>query len=73
MHFADKVDTVLGGDTCLVTNPPPENMFGTLRGRMPRGVPKSTKLKVEVTVTFTNGQSQALEALIDTGAEAGCP
>ena len=32
-------------------------------------MPKCTKLKVQVLVTFSSGATQSLEALVDTGAE----
>ena len=43
--------------------------YGKLECRVPKGVPESTKLMVQVRVTWGNGVTQVLQALVDTGAE----
>ena len=47
-----------------------EHYYGVLKNRMPRTVPKSSKLKVTVQATFADGSPKMLQALVDTGAEA---
>ena len=46
-----------------------EHYYGVLKNRMPRTVPKSSKLKVAVQATFADGSTKMLQALVDTGAE----
>ena len=43
--------------------------YGILKAKAPRKPPKSSKLKVEVLVTFADGSSKTLQALVDTGSE----
>ena len=47
----------------------PDVPLGVLRCKKPRGLPKCTKLKIPVLVTWGDGTSQNMEALVDTGAE----
>ena len=46
-----------------------EHYFGILKAKVPRNVPKSSKLKVAVLATFADGSTKTVQALIDTGAE----
>ena len=43
--------------------------WGVLRYKKPRGLPKCTKFKIPVLVTWGDGTSQSMDALVDTGAE----
>ena len=69
-HFSDKVDII---DSPMVHNvletTSQKSLFGTHKARIPRGIPKCSKLKVEVLATFSDGSSHTLQALVDTGAE----
>ena len=47
----------------------PEGTLGVLRNKKSRGIPKCSKLKVTVLVTWADGTTQNMEALVDTGAE----
>ena len=46
-----------------------EPFFGVHKFKRARGVPKCTKLKVKVMVTWGDGSSQLPELFVDTGAE----
>ena len=46
-----------------------QNFLGVNKHKSPRGIPKCSKLKIKVEVTFQDGSSKQLLALVDTGAE----
>ena len=56
-------------DTRMAQEKGREHYFGILKAKLPRSVPKSSKLKVAVQTTFADGTTKNLQALVDTGAE----
>ena len=46
-----------------------DHYYGVLKAKVPRSAPRSSKLKVAVQVTFADGTTKHLHALVDTGAE----
>ena len=46
-----------------------EEYFGVRKCKDPKGLPKCKKLKIPVTVQWSDGSEQTMEALVDTGAE----
>ena len=55
--------------TTVDSNISKADFFGTLKDKPSRSIPKCSKLKVRVTVTFADGSTRNLLALVDTGAE----
>ena len=57
------------GNTFMVQNPPENSVLEVHKVQNSKWISNSTKLKVQVLVTFFSGATQSLEALVDTGAE----
>ena len=53
----------------MMQSPPRDNFFGTHKAKRHKNVPKSSRLKVKVQVTWLDGTTKYLRALVDTGAE----
>ena len=71
VHFQEGHTIIPHRHTCAVgeDHDPRGPLFGHLKGRPERGIPKSLRLLVEVLVTFTDQSTTTLQALVDTGAE----
>ena len=69
VRFSDLPDHFEAACNTHTSDSDVQNFLGVNKHKSPRGIPKCSKLKIKVEVTFQDGSSKQLLALVDTGAE----